>query len=152
MGIPWQLVQVPRRKDNSMTFHATIRERCAMTLQSKFSARLTARSIWSTIGLLAASAAAYPECSAGGCYDVYVEELYPEASGGAWIKTSGNEALANCTVDSNVYLRLNQTEGFSQIYATLLAAQLSDKKVNIRIVEGSNPCRIGYVTLNRNYW
>jgi hypothetical protein len=105
-----------------------------------------------TFGLSLFSAAAFPECSAGGCYDVYVEELYPEASGGAWIKTSGNEALANCTADSNVYLRLDNTAGYKEIYATLLAAQLSDKRVNIRIAEGSNPCRIHYVTLNRNTW
>lgn len=105
-----------------------------------------------TLGLTLLSTAAYPECSAGGCYDVYVEELYPEATGGAWVKTSGNEALANCTVDGNVYLRLDLTPGYKEVYATLLAAQLSDKRVNIRIAEGSNPCRIHYVTLNRNTW
>jgi hypothetical protein len=105
-----------------------------------------------TLGLIAMSAVAHSECSAMGCYGVYVEELYPEASGGAWIKTSGNEALASCTADSGVYLRLDATGGYKEIYATLLAAQLMDKKVNIRIVEGSNPCRIGYVTLNRNTW
>jgi hypothetical protein len=68
------------------------------------------------------------------------------------MKTSGNEALANCTADSNVYLRLNATPGFKEVYATLLAAQLADKKVGIRITEGTAPCRVAYVILNRNSW
>ena len=105
-----------------------------------------------SLGLLCIASAAYAECSASGCWGVYVEELYPVAAGGAWIKTSGNETLANCTADSNVYLRLNDSPGFQAIYATLLAAQLSDKKVNIRIAEGSAPCSVAYVTLNRNSW
>jgi hypothetical protein len=111
-----------------------------------------AKTLVIAVSALVVGTVASAECSSGGCYDVYIEELYPEASGGAWIRTTGNEALANCTVDSNIYLRLNQTEGFSQIYATLLAAQLADKRVNIRILEGSNPCRVVYVTLNRSTW
>ena len=94
---------------------------------------------------------AVADCYSGGCADVYVDELYPDA-GGAWIQTSGNEALASCVVDSNVFLRLDGGAGFQAIYATLLAAQLGEKKVAIRIVEGSNPCRISYVRLNRNNW
>jgi hypothetical protein len=83
---------------------------------------------------------------------VYIEELYPEAQGGAWIRTSGNETLANCTADSGVYLRLDPTPGFKEIYATLLAAQLSEKRVGLRISPGSNPCTVVYVTLNRDTW
>jgi len=99
------------------------------------------------------TATAFAECSALGCWSVHVEELYPEAGGGAWIKTSGNETLANCTANSGVYLRLDGTEpGYKEIYATLLAAQLSDKMVNIRIQEGSGNCRVLYVTLNRTTW
>jgi hypothetical protein len=96
--------------------------------------------------------AVFAECSASGCYEVFIDELYPEANGGAWIRTSGNETLANCTPDSGIYLRLNATLGFKEIYATLLAAQLSDKRVSLRIAEGSNPCTVAYVTLNRNNW
>lgn len=92
----------------------------------------------------------HAECNGSGCWDVYVQELYPEAAGGAWIQTTGNEALANCTVDSGVFLRLSgTTPGYKEIYATLLAAQLADRKVHIRIHEGSNPCLIAYVRLNR---
>jgi hypothetical protein len=110
------------------------------------------RSLFAASVLLAIAPAAFPECSASGCWNVYIEELYPEANGGAWIKTSGTETLANCTVDSNIYLRLNPSAGFKEIYATLLAAQLADKRVSLRIVEGSSPCYVTYVTLNRNTW
>jgi hypothetical protein len=100
--------------------------------------------------LLATAAAA--ECTSQGCFEVYVEELYPTAEGGVWVKTSGDETLANCTANSNVFLRLNVTAGYKDIYATLLAAQIADKRVNIRVAEGTNPCTIAYVTLNRNTW
>lgn len=103
------------------------------------------------IAALAFTAVAYAECYSGGCAEVYVDELYPD-SGGAWIQTSGNETLANCTVDSNIFLRLSGGPGFDAMYATLLAAQISEKKVGIRIIEGSNPCTITYVRLNRNTW
>jgi hypothetical protein len=101
---------------------------------------------------LLVSTIASAECNASRCDAVYVEELYPEAAGGARVRTSGNESLANCTADSGVYLRLDAGPGFQTIYATLLAAQVSDNKVSICIVEGSNPCRIAYVTLNSTVW
>lgn len=102
--------------------------------------------------MLVFSNGAFAECSATGCWEAYVEELYPESAGGAWIRTSGDESLASCTADSGVYLRLNAGTGFNAIDSTLLAAQLADKKVNIRIFGGSNPCSIAYVTLNRITW
>jgi hypothetical protein len=96
--------------------------------------------------------AAYAECSAAGCYEVLIEELYPTAEGGVWIKTTGDETLANCTANANVFLRLNVSAGYKDIYSTLLAAMLAEKRVNLRVVEGSNPCAVAYVTLNRISW
>jgi hypothetical protein len=101
---------------------------------------------------LALTAPAFAECTAAGCYNVLIEELYPTADGGVWIKTTGDETLANCTADSNVYLRLNATAGYKEIYATLLAAMLAEKRVSLRVVAGSNPCAVAYVTLNRLSW
>jgi hypothetical protein len=110
------------------------------------------RSLVVALGLFLIAGVASAECVASGCFNVYVEEIYPEATGGAWIQTSGNETLANCSADSGVYLRLDATVGYKEIYATLLAAQLTDKKVSIRVNEGSTSCTIAYVTLNRNTW
>jgi len=113
----------------------------------------TIRAALTAAGLLAMAPAAFPECSAPGCYDVYIDELYTEALGGVWIRTSGDERLAGCVPDSDVYLRLPASAvGFRDIYATLLAAQLAEKRVSIRINPGSNPCTVAYVTLNRNNW
>jgi hypothetical protein len=95
---------------------------------------------------------AFAECWSAGCYGVFIEELYPTAEGGVWIKTTGDETLANCTANSNVFLRLNVSAGYKDIYSTLLAAMLSEKRVSLRVVEGSNPCTVAYVTLNRNSW
>jgi hypothetical protein len=102
--------------------------------------------------LLPLATAAFAECWSAGCYEVLIEELYPTAEGGVWIKTTGDETLANCTVNSNVFLRLNVSAGYKDIYSTLLAAMLAEKRVSLRIVEGSNPCAVAYVTLNRTSW
>ena len=61
-----------------------------------------------------------------------------------------NQGVAR--VIATAHLRLNVTAGYKEIYATLLAAQLADKRVSIRVAEGTNPCAIAYVTLNRNSW
>lgn len=106
-----------------------------------------------TAAALLCTAAAFAECMPAGCYDVYIEELYPEATGGVWIQTSGNETLADCVSQAGVFLRLNASAvGFKEIYATLLAAQLADKRVTLRITPSSNPCAVASVTLNRSSW
>jgi hypothetical protein len=88
------------------------------------------------------------ECSGLFCASVYVEQLYTYAGDSSfWLQTNGTETLLNCTADSGVYLR--GAAASKELYATLLAAQLADKLVTVRIVEGSNPCAISYVTLNR---
>jgi len=101
---------------------------------------------------LSLATTAFAECWSAGCYEVLIEELYPTAEGGVWIKTTGDETLANCTANSNVFLRLNASPGYKDIYSTLLAAMLAEKRVSLRVVEGSNPCTVSYVTLNRLSW
>lgn len=80
----------------------------------------------------------------------YVEQLYLEANDGLWIQTSGNETLANCTPDSGVYLRLPGTATkFKEAYLLLLTAQVTGVQIFVRIVEGSNPCTISEVRMQR---
>jgi hypothetical protein len=98
------------------------------------------------------ASAAFADCLPAGCYDVLIEELYPTSEGGVWIKTTGDETLANCTSNSNVFLRLNVSAGYKDIYATLLAAMIAEKRVSLRVVEGSTHCIVSYVTLNRTSW
>src|SRR5688572_22829663 len=101
---------------------------------------------------LAVSSIASAECQGSACSSVYVEEVYPEVAGGAWIRTSGTETSLNCTADSGQFLRLPAGSGFQAVYATLLAAQLANKKVTIRTADGSNPCTIVWVALNQTNW
>lgn len=105
----------------------------------------------SLICMLPALAAA--ECSSGICTDVYVEELYiPTDSSGVYIQTSGTETLAGCTPYNGIYLLLQPaptSAQFKEVYATLLAAQMNDKRVSIRINNGSNPCTVAYILLPR---
>lgn len=94
--------------------------------------------------------AAVAECTTWGCADVYVEQLYVSSASGFYVRTSGNELLANCTPDSGIFLYVpNTSSQMKEVYATLLAAQLADKRVNIRVNEGTSPCTVAYVTLDR---
>jgi hypothetical protein len=131
---------------------ASSREEDARVIRSTNTRQRLLHRLLAAAASLPLATSAFAECLAAGCYDVFIEELYPTASGGVWIKTTGDETLANCTANSNVFLWLNDTAGYKDIYATLLAAMLADKRVSLRVVEGSNPCTVAYVTLNRNTW
>lgn len=90
------------------------------------------------------------ECSSTTCANVYIDKLYANNSGIVYIGTSGDESLLNCAAGSGVYTKLNLSDpGASAIYSTLLSAQLANKKVQVRISEGSVGCSILYVTLER---
>jgi hypothetical protein len=95
-----------------------------------------------------ATQVAHADCQATGCYSVYLEQLAPTAANGIWIQTSGNEALMNCTADSGVFIHLSAASA-KEIYATLLAAHMTDKLVSIVIGQGTNPCEVSYVYVNR---
>ena len=96
------------------------------------------------------SGPALADCGGEYCHDVYVDQLYVEASGGIWLQTSGTETSLSCTPDSGVFLRLaNGNEGLKNIYAALLAAQTAGKTVHVRIIGGSSPCAISYVLMDR---
>lgn len=93
---------------------------------------------------------AFAGCSGEYCNDVYVDQLYVEASGGIWLQTSGTETALSCTPDSGIFLRLAiGNEGLKNIYAALLAAQAAGRKVHVRIIGGSSPCSISYVLLDK---
>ena len=92
--------------------------------------------------------AARAECSAFSCNAVSVSQLVMTGAGGFYVGTSGNEQLTGCTPNSGVYLYMANSGNFKEIYATLLAAQLSNRIVSIEL----NPsitatCTISYVTL-----
>jgi len=85
-------------------------------------------------------------CVATGCFDVKITKLYMTAGGTLYVGTSGNEASLNCTLDGD-YMSLKEGDvGKNAMYSLLLTAKTTNKKVNIRIQEGTADCRVLYVT------
>lgn len=108
-------------------------------------ATIAAMCLWAGIAFEARA-----ECSATGCYAVYVHHLAMTASNGFWVQTTGTETLANCTPDSGVFFFVPAgTAQLKELYATLLMAQQTEKLVDIVIVESTNPCTVSYVNLYR---
>jgi hypothetical protein len=65
----------------------------------------------------------------------------------AYIQVSGNVALLPCTAAGGlIILPANSMANFKAMYATLLAAQLADRLVNVR-VENTTNCQVAYVTM-----
>ncbi|WP_020413341.1 hypothetical protein [Microbulbifer variabilis] len=91
------------------------------------------------------------DCSGTSCVGVYVDRLYVTSHGIVHVGTNGDEKLLDCDAESGVYatLDLNNYTGADAIFSTLLSAQMADKKVQIRITEGSAGCSVQYVTLDR---
>jgi hypothetical protein len=72
--------------------------------------------------------------------------LYVDSTA-AYIQVSGNAAALPCNAAGGlIKLPPNNVANFKAIYATLLAAQLADRLVNVR-VENIADCQIAYVTM-----
>ncbi|KLN65646.1 MULTISPECIES: hypothetical protein [Vibrio] len=88
------------------------------------------------------------ECASWGCISK-IEQLYVSTSGDIYVSTPFNEKLANCTPVSDVYFTLNpSSSNASQVYSALLSAYMSDKRIQMRVVEGHPRCELEYVLLN----
>lgn len=77
-----------------------------------------------------------------------IKMLYPHSMGKIFVQMDHNLSTLNCTPMESRYLTLNSSQGlFNQIYATILAAHVSQRTITIRIYEGSPECQILYVML-----
>lgn len=91
------------------------------------------------------------ECETWGCTSK-IEELHTGADGNVYIGTSLDETKANCTaLNGSKFVLSAEAKGAKAIYSSLLAAYMSDKKIQLRIVEGSSPCELAYVRFHRNF-
>ena len=100
--------------------------------------------------LLTWSVGSYAECGGvlgqGICSNVKVTLLYVDPNA-AYIQVSGNVALLPCNASGGlIKLPVNTVPNFKAMYATLLAAQLADRLVNVR-VESTTDCQVAYVTV-----
>jgi|7_EtaG_2_1085326.scaffolds.fasta_scaffold01289_3 hypothetical protein len=94
----------------------------------------------------------YSSCNGRACSNVYIDRIYVKTTAPEiLIGTTGDETGLNCNARAGVYVTLNG-EGFynhSQVLSVLLAAQAANKRVLVRIAEGSENCDILYVTLDK---
>lgn len=100
------------------------------------------------MGLLAtfAFSTAAADCNTWSCGSIRITGLYTTANGDVYVQVSGNMAALNCTLASDTYITLPSTLArFKEIYASLLAYQLTDRELSIRIVEGSPGCNVQYI-------
>lgn len=97
------------------------------------------------------SSPAMSACSGLVCSD-YIQTFYQNADsvGTLYIGTTGTETALSCTAASGTLLKLQaNTDGGRLTAATLLAAEMANRKVDIILQAGSNPCNILYVVVTR---
>lgn len=87
------------------------------------------------------------DCISYICDDVKITMLYTEANGDTYVKVSGNMSNLNCALVSNTYITLSATNTarYKEIYASLLAYQLAERSIGIRINEQSTGCTVRYI-------
>lgn len=89
------------------------------------------------------------ECIAYICDGIRITALYTRADGNAYVQTSGTQSNLNCSLVGGLYMTIpTSSPRFKEIYASLLAYQLADRTISIRIDEGSSGCTISYVYAN----
>jgi hypothetical protein len=101
-----------------------------------------------TVAFAAGSASA--ECggtvSQAVCTDVRITLLYIDANYDAYISVSANAAALPCSANGNLLKLPSASANFKAVYATLLAAQLTDRALNVRL-DSSPQCTITYVSM-----
>ena len=86
-------------------------------------------------------------CTENGCLSK-VDTLYMSGNGNIFIGTTDDEKLLDCDAVSDVYITLKPThKNFEPIYSALLATQLADKEIYLRILNGSDSCELSYASL-----
>ena len=79
-----------------------------------------------------------------------VKTIYPSGPHGVvYLKSEGDMSQLNCNLKDNKYITLKPTNGmFKEIYSMLLAVQMAQKNVTMRIVENSPDCELIYTRTN----
>lgn len=92
------------------------------------------------------STGAYAECSDGACSNVTIDYLLVMSSGTITVGTSGTETGLTCTASGGKYLEIGKDDiGKNAMYAALLTAQTTGKKLSIRVNDDDAACKITYV-------
>lgn len=102
------------------------------------------------VGAATLTNVAFAACQPNVCVDVAVERLYIHANSLLYIATDADETQLDCVPYVSTYVTLNPNDAnFDAIYSALLAAQIANRVVTIRIFNGSSTCRVMYVMLDQ---
>lgn len=101
--------------------------------------------------LLLSNIAFADECASWGCIST-IYEIIITGDDAIRIGTPLDESAANCTAPSGQFFTLNpQAPNAEQIYSAVLSAYISNKKIQLRIKEGSADCELSYVRFKADF-
>ena len=104
-----------------------------------------------TVLISALSSLSANACTASGCIAT-ISELYTTADGVIYVSTPLDEKLANCTAVSDKYFTINpSSKNAKEMYSSVLAAYMSGKKIQLRVIEGHSQCQLAYVRLSVDF-
>ncbi len=87
-------------------------------------------------------------CKSWGCVST-VSEITTNRNGYIFVATPLDENLANCTPYAGQYFSINPDyKNAREMYSSLLSAYMSSKRIQLRVVEGSQNCELSYVRLS----
>lgn len=99
--------------------------------------------------LLVWASGSYADCGGvpgqGICENVKITLLYIDTND-AYVRVTGNMAALPCNPAGNLIKLTYGSGNFNAIYASLLAAHLADRAVNVRVANTTD-CTIGYVSV-----
>ena len=81
------------------------------------------------------------------CENVKVTELIIYVDSPAYVKVNGNMDALPCTLSGGYILLRSHEANFRLVYATLLAAQLQSRDVDIRLSPTDPVCSVAYVII-----
>lgn len=86
------------------------------------------------------------DCISYVCDQSQILALYTRADGGACLQISGNTSVLTCSLVGGLYVRIPRYQPrFKEIYASLLAYQLADRPVTVRMEDGVTDCTVSYI-------
>jgi hypothetical protein len=101
--------------------------------------------------LVLSSSVASDSCYHWGCLTT-IDRLYTQSTGHVYVGTVMDERLANCDPIEDVYFTLAaDSQNFDTVYATLLMAYRDRLTIKLRILEGSDGCKLRYVAVDKDY-
>ena len=88
-------------------------------------------------------------CDQYGCRQAKITKVYITSDKNVYIGTDGDETQANCSSVSNIYFTIPDvtSEKGKVMFSAILTAQTTNKKIELRTVDGSDGCQIGYIVL-----